>query len=157
GGGDRPRAAQARLGHRQGAGGRLRPRRHARRRRRRRPGRRRLGRRGNPDLSRPRRGWGVRILKGHRRRVRVTAYAPGGTLLATASQDGSVRLWDVMEGTCLLTLPAALRNPAAAFTADGTTLAWRAPGRRLRLWGLKAGAEREPPREGGTLRVLAGL
>jgi hypothetical protein len=93
-------------------------------------------------------------LQGHRRRVRVTAYAPGSGLLATASQDGTVRLWNVMDSTCLQTLPATMRNPAAAFTADGGTLAWRAPGRRLRLWDLKAGQEREPPRVENPLRRL---
>jgi WD40 repeat protein len=96
----------------------------------------------------------VRLLQGHRQRVRVTAYAPGGRVLATASQDGTVRLWDLTDGACLRTLPATTRNPAAAFTADGGTLAWRAPGRRLRLWDLKAGREREAPQGETPLRRL---
>src|SRR5438067_1180017 len=44
-------------------------------------------------------------LKGHALgALRAVAFAPGGTIVATASDDKTVKLWEVNTGKCLHTL-----------------------------------------------------
>jgi WD40 repeat protein len=63
-------------------------------------------------------------LKGHSGLVVALAYSPDGRTLASASADGTARLWDLNTGK----LTATLQSPAAraycvAFSPDGKTLA----------------------------------
>jgi WD40 repeat protein len=63
-------------------------------------------------------------LKGHTGGVAALAFAPDGGLLASAGQDGTVRLWDVARGKQLAVFGA---HPGGAlcvtFSADGKALA----------------------------------
>ena len=65
----------------------------------------------------------VRRLDGHTERVNCVTFSPDGSLLATASQDRTVRLWRVADGALLRTLRAhrdyVLR---VAFSPDGRFL-----------------------------------
>lgn len=58
------------------------------------------------------------LLRGHEARVSGVAFSPDGLLLASASHDGTARLWHVATGACLAVL---LPRPEgwAAFTLDG--------------------------------------
>jgi WD40 repeat protein len=82
-------------------------------------------------------------LTGHRGRVVALAYSPDGQTLASASTDGTARLWDLTTGK----LTATLQSPAAraycvAFSPDGNTLAvgYGEPHGLVELWDL------HPPR-----------
>jgi uncharacterized protein with WD repeat len=70
------------------------------------------------------------------------AFSPDGTRLATASQDGTARLWDGRTGQELL----ALRGHTAvvtsvAFSPDGTRLATASLDGTARLWDARTGQE----------------
>jgi len=65
----------------------------------------------------------VRELKGHAACVRTLASGPGTDLLASASEDGVVKLWDEKKGECLQTSSADVPTEALAFSPDSRTLA----------------------------------
>jgi WD40 repeat protein len=68
--------------------------------------------------------------------VDSVAFSPDGDTLATASADGSVRLWDVLTGQQIggpLTGSAGSVN-AVAFRSGGTVLAVASADGSVRLW-----------------------
>jgi WD40 repeat protein len=78
-------------------------------------------------------------LTGHRGLVVALAYSPDGRTLASASADGTARLWDLNTGK----LTATLQSPAAraycvAFSPDGKTLAvgYGGPNGLVQMWDI---------------------
>ncbi|MEX1317271.1 MAG: WD40 repeat domain-containing protein [Synechococcaceae cyanobacterium] len=95
------------------------------------------------------RGWRPEPLLWHGSRVNALAFAPGSTLLASASGDGMVALWD---GSGRLLQP--LKGDGQGFN----TLSWRPDGMHLVvggdqgrwwLWPVKVPASETPARRGG--------
>ncbi|HZM65486.1 MAG TPA: NB-ARC domain-containing protein [Nakamurella sp.] len=78
-----------------------------------------------------------RVLTGHTGGVRALAAAPDGSWLASADQDGTVRIWDPATGTVTHTLTGhtggVLALPAAP---DGSWLASAGNDRTVRIWEL---------------------
>jgi hypothetical protein len=80
------------------------------------------------------------VFRGHQATVVGVAFCPDGTILATASADGTARLWDVATGTELHSLQHAGPVTEVAFAPDGTILA-TASARTAQLWDVATGTE----------------
>ncbi len=110
-------------------------------------------------------GVGHRVLAGHTRGAWDVAALPmpdGTTLLASAGDDGSVRLWEPAHGEAVRELVdgcGAVRAVAAIIMADGTTLfAAGGDDRIVRLWSPVTGAVvRTLIGHTGTVRTVVAL
>jgi WD40 repeat protein len=81
-------------------------------------------------------------LRGHKRPVTAVAFSPDDTLLASASADGTVKLWDALSGNERLTLAAHPGGVmSAAFSSDGKRLVTGGADRLVKIWDTATGAE----------------
>jgi WD40 repeat protein/serine/threonine protein kinase len=82
----------------------------------------------------------LQTFRGHTNWVDALAISPNGSLLASASKDGTIRLWDVHSGKELRTLPGhLLRIFRIAFSPDGTRLAAPCLDNTICLWNVATG------------------
>ncbi|MFF4350448.1 AAA family ATPase [Streptomyces sp. NPDC001530] len=104
-------------------------------------------------------------LLGHTGAVYLTSFSPNGRILATASYDRTVRLWNVADPT----RPKPLGKPltghtswvsSAVFSPDGHTLASAGDDGTIRLWNVRDPSHPQPigkplTGHGGTIYLLA--
>lgn len=76
----------------------------------------------------------VRVLEGHTNTVFCLAFNREGTLLATGSEDGTVRLWDTQKWQEIASLKHGTNVYGLAFTPDDTRLACACADNLIRLW-----------------------
>jgi hypothetical protein len=79
-------------------------------------------------------------LEGHSRLVWDLAYSPDGAFLASASNDKTIRLWDVANQRCVRTLLGHTSYVySISFTSNGNFLASGGHDRTIRLWSVASG------------------
>jgi WD40 repeat protein len=84
-----------------------------------------------------------RTLTGHEHVVSSLALSPDGKLLATASHDRTLKLWDAATGQLHATLKGHTEPVhAVAFAPEGKVLASAGQDRTVRLWEAASGHER---------------
>ena len=74
-------------------------------------------------------------LAGHQHVVQLAAFSPGGRILATASIDGTIKLWNLAAKQEVATLRGHVDAVnGIAFSADGKILASVGRDKTVRLW-----------------------
>ncbi|MFH8608837.1 hypothetical protein ACH4D5_15290 [Streptomyces sp. NPDC018029] len=104
-------------------------------------------------------------LLGHKGAVYLTSFSPNGRVLATASYDRTVRLWDVSDPAHAEPLGKPLTGhkswvSTAVFSPDGKTLASASDDGTIRLWDVRDPSRPRPlgapvTGHGGTIYLLA--
>jgi WD40 repeat protein len=91
-----------------------------------------------PDQPRPEQ---VDVLKGHTSWVITLARSSDGSLLASAGDDATIRIWDPSAGTERLLIRGHRRIFAIDFSPDGSRLVSAGDDATVRLWDVRTGAE----------------
>ena len=80
-------------------------------------------------------------LRGHTALVSGAVFSPDGTRIATASNDGTTRLWDAQTGAELLSIPTGVTNGLHGidYSPDGKLLATAGRNGTAILWNAESG------------------
>ncbi|MDZ8106308.1 MAG: ribosome assembly protein 4, partial [Nostoc sp. DedQUE12a] len=93
-----------------------------------------------PNEKKENRAVEVNTLEGHSSPVYSVVFSPDGKTLASASQDKTIKLWDVSTGKAIKTLTGhSSRVYSVVFSPDGKTLASGSLDKTIKLWDVSTG------------------
>jgi WD40 repeat protein len=76
-------------------------------------------------------------LQGHRDKVRAISFSPDGKILASASADNTIKLWNISNGILLKSLTGHTNSIwSVSFSPDGKIIASTASDGTIKLWNL---------------------
>jgi len=79
----------------------------------------------------------LKTLRGHLSRVWTIAFSPDGQMLASGSDDQTIRLWNARDGTCLTVLQGHTSGVTSVrFSPNGQLLATASEDSSIRLWSV---------------------
>ena len=79
----------------------------------------------------------LKTLKGHSNQVNTVSFSPDGKILASASSDQTIKLWEVKEGTLLETLNGHKQSIwRVNFSPNGKIIASASSDKSVKLWDL---------------------
>ncbi len=84
-------------------------------------------------------------LEGHTSRVLHIAFSPDGALLASVSDDTTLRMWDSGSGSLITTLKEGHSIVRLAFSPSGRRIALKSPA-QLSIWEVAPESSMAPPR-----------
>lgn len=79
----------------------------------------------------------TREFSDHTRGPYQLAFSPNGQLLASAADDGTVRLWELATGSAVRVISTGNEAGAVAFSPDGTLLAFSVWGEGIQIWAVR--------------------
>jgi len=83
----------------------------------------------------------LNISKSHSNFVESVSFSPDGRTLATGSDDGTIRLWDISKGSLTRTINAHLNDvEGVAFSLDGRIIATASDDGTVKQWNAASGA-----------------
>jgi WD40 repeat protein len=78
-----------------------------------------------------------RQFMGHNSRVNSVCFSPTGNAIATASNDGTAKLWD-LQGNCLATFTGHQKSvTSVSFSPKGNAIATASSNKKAKLWDLQ--------------------
>ena len=96
----------------------------------------------------------IHTLRGHQRPIRTIAFSQDGSRVATAGDEGLVRIWSVASGGLLRTLPHVAAIRKLAISADGIVAAVDDQG-RVAIWGAGELPQLHASLTNGNTRAIA--
>lgn len=93
--------------------------------------------------------------RAHTARVNALVFSPDGTLLASGSWDGTVKLWELSSGRLLWTGRHTRQVNRVVFSLSGTLLASGGDDATIRLWEVSSGMELQTLAQPEPISVLA--